>query len=340
MVTFFNRLPKIELHLHLDCSLSREVVHLLEGGIGQEEYVRRFVAPADSAGLPDYLLRALEGIRLMQTAEQLRLVTFDLFEQLRKDHILYAEIRFAPLEHTQGGLSPWEVVSHVENAMSEAIVHTGVEARLILCTLRHYDATKSMETARLTRDFQGSLVAGFDIAADEAAHPLDQHLEAFRFIHEHGIPCTAHAGEARGPESVWETLDKIAPQRIGHGVRSAADPDLVQTLKHRHIHLEVCPSSNIMTRVFPSFSEHSIDQLFRQGISLSVNTDGRAISNTTLSDEYQILHQTFGWEEGHFLHCNLNALDAAFADEHTKTRLREALVRGYGGLEQEETIDG
>ncbi|MBK8043697.1 MAG: adenosine deaminase [Haliscomenobacter sp.] len=329
MALSFQHLPKVELHLHLDCSLSREVVHLLEGGIDQEEYLRRFVAPADAAGLPDYLLRALEGIRLMQTSEQLRLVTFDLFDQLRKDRILYAEIRFAPLEHTQGGLSPWEVVSHVESAMSEAIVHTGVEARLILCTLRHYDAAQSMETAQLARDFQGSLVAGFDIAADEAAHSLDQHLEAFRFVREHGILCTAHAGEARGAESVWETLEKIAPQRIGHGVRSIEDPDLIPTLKQRHIHLEVCPSSNIMTRVFPSFPEHSIDQLFRHGVSLSVNTDGRAISNTTLSEEYQILHRTFGWEEGHFLHCNLNALDAAFADEPTKARLREALVKGY-----------
>lgn len=328
MTTRFQHLPKIELHLHLDCSLSPRLVRQLEG-IGEEEYLRRFVVPSDAAGLPDYLERALEGIRLMQTAEHLRLVTLDLFDQLKADHILYAELRFAPLEHTQQGLHPKAVVETVEAAFREGMAQTGVEARLILCTLRHYTPEQSMATAELARDFQGGLVAGFDLAADEAAYGLGAHIPAFQFAHAHGIPCTAHAGEARGPESVREALEHLQPQRLGHGVRSIEDPALLKILKERHIHLEVCPTSNISTRVFPSLDKHSVNALFNMGLSLSINTDGRAISNVTLTEEYQKLHATFGWEEGHFLHCNLNALDAAFLPEDRKQGLKERLLSGY-----------
>ena len=329
MIERLEELPKIELHLHLDCSLSPKVVEALEGPITRDDYVQRFVAPEDAAGLPDYLDRALEGIKLMQEPEQIRLVTLDLFDQLKADHILYAEIRFAPMEHTQKGLDPREVVEIVESAIREGQQHTGIMARLILCTLRHYSPHQSMQMARLTQETMGGIVAGFDLAADEAAFPLDAHIPAFAFAHKHDIPCTAHAGEARGAESVWETIEQLKPTRIGHGVRSIEDPFLVQTLCERQIHLEVCPTSNISTRVFPTLAQHSVQQLFQAGVSLGINTDGRAISNVSLNEEYLKLHETFGWDKAHFLRCNLNALEAAFLSQEEKSVLRQRILKGY-----------
>ena len=331
MIVGLESLPKIELHLHLDCSLSPTVVRALSGELSMAEYRKRFVAPEDATGLPDYLQRALEGIRLMQTPAQIRLVTLDLFEQLKADHILYAEIRFAPLEHTQQGLSAKAVVNIVESAMREGMQNTGIIARLIVCTLRHYSPEQSMETARLTWDCFGDIVAGFDLAADEAAYPLDAHIPAFDFVRSKGIPCTAHAGEARGADSVWETLELLKPVRIGHGVRSIEDPQLVQVLHERRIHLEICPSSNISTRVFPSMALHSIQELYNAGVSVGINTDGRAISNVSLNEEYQKLHATFGWAEKHFLQCNRFALDAAFVDRTIKDQLHAKLTDAYGG---------
>ena len=162
-------LPKVELHLHLGCSLSFAVVSQLDPSITHEEFRANFVAPPKCVDLADYLTRAPASRPLMQTEEALRLVTLDLFEQLRGDNVIYAEIRFAPGLRTKEGLSARQVVTSVEAATAEAVRSTGIEARLILCTLRFYSTAQSLETVRLVEEFRGSYVAGFDIAADKVA---------------------------------------------------------------------------------------------------------------------------------------------------------------------------
>jgi adenosine deaminase len=167
----WTKLPKVELHLHLDCSLSYEVVSQIDPSITLERYRSEFIAPAKCVDLAEVLSRAPSSYPLMQTEEQLRLVTFDLFEQLRTDNVLYAEIRFAPLLHTEGRLSPRQVVAAVEAATAEAVQNTAIEACLILCTLRPFSEAQSLETVRLVQEFRGTYVVGFDIAADEAGFP-------------------------------------------------------------------------------------------------------------------------------------------------------------------------
>lgn len=321
-------LPKIELHLHLDCSLSYDVVKRIEPSITPDEYRSRFIAPPKCIDLADYLTRAASGIALMQTREHLRLVTLDLFEQLKRDNVIYAEIRFAPLLHTQRGLSAFDVVDEVNRATARAVHETGIEARLILCTLRFYSRKQSMETIRLVERFRDGHVAGFDIAADTTGNPIDAHISAFQYARERGIPCTAHAGEVRGPDHVWETLERFGPSRLGHGIRSIEDPSLVEYLNKNHIHLEICPTSNVQTNVYDSYSDHQIDNLFRSGISVGVNTDSRAISNITLSGEYFKLHKTFGWGTKEFITCNRNALYAAFIPNSQKDTLMQRLRSG------------
>lgn len=326
-----SHLPKIELHLHLDCSLSYDVVRQLDPTISPDDYRRSFIAPARCTDLADYISRAVKGVELMQTKEQLRLVTLDLFQQLKKDHVLYAEIRFAPLQHLQGGLAPAEVVDAVNEAVAEGIKDTGVEARIILCTLRHYTEAQSLETVGLVEQFGDTFVAGFDIAADEAGFPIDNHVSAFAYAKEKGICCTAHAGEARGAESVWETLTNFHPLRIGHGVRSAEDEKLLQYLKEKSIHLEVCPTSNIQTAVYDRMENHTADRIYKSGVSMSISTDARTISDVTLESEYLTLENYFGWTKAHFRRCNLAAIEHAFVDAETKQRLRRQIEEAYAG---------
>lgn len=325
----FAHLPKIELHLHLDCSLSYEVVKKISPTTSIAEYKSSFIAPAKCTDLADYIERAVRGVELMQSKEALRWVTLDLFEQLKKDSVIYAEIRFAPLLHTEKGLTGEEVVLAVNEALKEGIEKTNVQANLILCTLRHYSKQQSMETIRLVEQFSGTHVVGFDIAADEAGFPIDNHIEAFQYAQTKGIKCTAHAGEAKGAESVWETLNHFHPSRIGHGVRSAEDEKLLAFLSANNIHLEVCPTSNIQTDVFPSIEDHACNKLYESGISMSINTDARTISNVSLSDEYETLEKVFGWGKGHFLRCNLEAVKHAFLLEEEKERLRRKLIEGF-----------
>lgn len=325
----WTKLPKVELHLHLDCSLSYAVVSQIDPSIALEEYRTNFIAPAKCRSLADALTRAPRGVALMQTEEQLRLVTLDLFEQLRRDNVLYAEIRFAPLLHTERGLSAHKVVASVEAATAEAVRSTGIEARLILCTLRHFSAVQSLETVHLVEDFRDTYVAGFDIAGDEAAHPIDGHIAAFQYARDKRIRCTAHAGEARGPDSVWETLQYFAPSRLGHGVRSIEDPLLVKHLQQHQIHLEVCPTCNVMVDVYDTYADHPIDRLHRAGISVGVNTDVRTMANITLSQEYAKLHQTLRWGAEDFFHCNSKALEAAFVPDDERNKLLARLADGY-----------
>jgi adenosine deaminase len=266
----------------------------------------------------------------MQTEHELRLVTADMFQQLQRDGVIYAEIRFAPLFHTEKGLSPEQVVEIVESATAQASELTGIEARLILCTLRHFSEEQSLQTAQLVKRFKGTRVAALDIAGDEAGFGIDQHRAAFQFAIDHNLYRTAHAGEAKGPESVWETLKYFNPSRIGHGVRSTEDAKLLAHLKQQKIHLEVCPSCNVQIDIYDTYADHPIDRLYKAGLSVGVNTDARTIVNTTLTQEYERLHQVFGWGKEYFLRCNLNALHAAFLPDSIKQRLERRLVEAYG----------
>ena len=323
----YSQFPKIELHLHLDCSLSYQVVQQIKPEVTWEAYRESFVAPPKCTDLADYITRAIKGFELMQTKEQLRLVTLDLFRQLKADHVIYAEIRFAPLLHTLAGLTPIEVVQAVNDATDEGIQQTGVEAGIILCTLRHYTEAQSMETVQLVEQFKGTHIVGFDIAADEAGFPIDEHVKAFAFAKEKGLHCTAHAGEAKGAESVWETLQHFHPSRIGHGVRSVDDPALLAFLKAENIHLEVCPTSNIQTNICDKAEDHPADRIYRSGVSMSINTDARTISDVTLTSEYQLLERVFHWDKDHFIRCNLEAINHAFLPEDRKAKLRNFFER-------------
>ncbi|MDJ0837428.1 MAG: adenosine deaminase [Acidobacteriota bacterium] len=318
-------LPKTELHLHLDCSLSYDLIHRLNPEVDRATFLRDVALPEKCSDLADFLRRVPNQMNLMQTEDALRATVTDLFTQLQADNVIYAEIRFAPHQHQQQGLSPEDVVRIVNEAFDLESANTGIESRLILCTLRHFTAEAAMETAKLVHLFQGTRVAALDLAADEAGFPIEPQVAAFRYAREHGLFRTAHAGEAKGPESVWETLDRLAPIRIGHGVRSIEDPRLVNHLAENNIHLEVCPACNVMIDVYDRLEDHPIDKLYRAGVPLSINTDGRTLPLITQNLQYQMLADTFGWGDTEFLACARNALKAAFLPDNIRQSLMNRL---------------
>jgi len=323
-------LAKIELHLHLDCSLSYHTVSALDPSITLDKYRHEFVAPVRCA-LPEFLARSRRGVALLQTRDALRLVTEDVVQQLKTDGVIYAELRFAPLLHLERGLTPEQVVEAVDSTAERLIGETGLEVRLILCTLRHFTEQQSTQTVKLVERFRGSRVVALDLAGDEAGFPLDAHIGAFRYARDHGLYYTAHAGEGAGPQSVWEVLRLLGTSRIGHGTRSGEDPELVEHLQRERIHLEMCPSANV--QIIPSivsWEKHPIDRLYRAGVALNVNTDTRMMTPTTLTREYEALLQTFGWGAPELLSTNLMAVDAAFIDENLKQRLKKQLHESYG----------
>jgi adenosine deaminase len=331
-------IPKIELHLHLDCSLSYAAVSALVPSVTHEEYKSDYVAPARCTDLAEFLSRAHKGFRLMQSEMSLRLVTEDIFRQLVDDGVIYVELRFAPLLHLERGLTPEQVVSVVDRSTEDLMRETGIEARLILCTLRHFTEEQSMQTVRLVEQFCGSRVVALDVAGDEAGFPIDAHVGAYRYARERGLHRTAHAGEALGPESVWETLRLLQPARIGHGTRSIEDPALVEHLRDARIHLEICPSSNV--QIIPSietWERHPVDRLHRAGVPLNINTDARMLTPATLTGEYIGLQETFRWTTKDLLDANLLGVEAAFVEESVKEKLRKRLIDSYAGVPAADT---
>lgn len=325
----FQRLPKIELHLHLDSSLSYEAVKKIRTDISRSQFRKRFVAPPKCKNLPDYLQRVANQVALLQTESSLEIAAQTLAQQLVDDHVIYAEIRFAPLLHTRQELRAENVLETVCNTLDDTLSASQLKSRIIVCSLRDFTESQSMQTVQLARKFKQRGVVGFDLAGDERGFPLDNHIKAYRFAREHGISITAHAGEAVGPESVWEALIKLKPSRIGHGVRSCEDPKLLDHIQEQDIHLEVCPTSNIQTNVYETYADHTVNRLYRKDISLSINTDGRTTSDISLSEEYAKLQHTFGWTREQLLNCNLNALSAAFIPEEDKQELKSIIEAGY-----------
>jgi adenosine deaminase len=326
----FNTLPKVELHLHLENSLSFAVVSRLDPSITLQDYQSGFILPAKCSDMAEFFACAPRSSALMQSQEHLRLAVFDVFEQLQRDNVLYAEILLFPYLHTNKGLTAAKVVEIVDEALGQAEQETGIEARLILSVLRHYTPQQSLATVKLVEQFKGTHVVGIDLGGYEAAFPIFAHIPTFQYAVQHAIPRTAHAGEMLGAQSVWDTLKHLHPSRIGHGVRSIEDPALVEHLSKEQIHLEVCPTSNVQLDLYASYSHHPINTFYESGLTISVNTDTRTMTNITLREEYARLHEVFGWQQGHFFRCNLNALRAAFLPADSKQRLEQRLRAAYG----------
>ena len=319
-------LPKIELHLHLDCSMSFESVGALVPGMTLERYRAEFLAPKKCVNLVDYFRYLAAPLALLQTEHALRIATIDLLRQLADDNVIYAEIRFAPHLHQHEGLRTEEVIEIVIAAVNEGKMLYPVEARLILCTLRPDDTAQGFEILSLAEKYATQGVGGIDLAGDEAGYGLAEHIAVFRRAADRGINVTAHAGEATGAKSVEEVVTQLGVRRVGHGVRSIEDPAVIDLLLEHKVHLEVCPSCNIQIDVFESYADHPVDRLRKSGIALSINTDARGPTDLTLRQEYQRLEATFGWTRRDFVAANLDAINAGFIEEPLRNKIRNLVI--------------
>lgn len=318
-------IPKVELHLHLDCSMSFASVSALDPGVTPERYRAEFLAPRKCVNLVDYFRYLAPALALLQTREALTVSTIDLLRQLHEDGVVYAEIRFAPQLHRQTGMSTEAVVETVLAALVEGRRSYPVEARLILCQLRPEDTANGLELVRIAQKCRAHGVGGVDLAGDETGYGLGEHIPVFKQARDLGLNITAHAGEAGGAEKVREVVEQLGVRRVGHGVRSIEDDAVIALLLERDVHLEVCPSCNIQIDVFDRYEDHPVDALVRRGVSVGVNTDARGPTDLTLTEEYGQLQQVFGWDAAQFRAANLAAIGRAFADDATKAAIRARL---------------
>ena len=323
MAPDFRKLPKIELHCHLDASVRIATVAELGRQIGltlPEPLAPALVAPELCLDLADFLLRIDLALEVMQHRGQLVRIAREFVEDLALDGVIYGEVRFAPQLHLRQGLLLQEVVDAVHEGLLQGEREFGVATGLILCCLRHESATRSVEIAKLALANRDK-VCGLDLAGDESRFTGAAHAEAFALARAEGLRRTVHAGEAAGADSVREALELLGAERIGHGVRIKESVDLEEAVRNAAVALEMCPLSNVQTRAATSLGNHPIDRLLRKGLRVTVSTDARTVSSTTVSAEFDRLATTFGWGAGEFWRCQHHAAEAAFVSP----QMREVL---------------
>jgi adenosine deaminase len=293
----FQSLPKTDLHVHLDGSLRPQTIV----DLGREQKVN---LPADTAegieaaigagsqfgSLVEYLRGFSLTLSVLQTEEALERVAFELAEDAHKENVQYMEVRYAPMLHTQRGLRLTRVVEAVLSGLRRARETYGIKSNVILCGIRNISAASSYEMAELCVAYKGRGVVGFDLAGAEANFPAKDHLQAFRLVRDNNINCTIHAGEAFGPRSIAQAIHDCGAHRIGHGCRLREDGDLLRYVNDHRIPLECCPSSNVQTGAVHSFETHPLKLYFDLGLRVTINTDNRLITKTTVSEELHRVH--------------------------------------------------
>ena len=317
----------IDLHLHLDGSLSvksvKELAALqnIEIPENEEELLKLLRINDDCKDLTEYLEKFAFPGMLLQTREAVALSVYNLQEELKEQGLIHAEIRFAPQLHTHKGLSQREVIE----AAIEGLNRSDFSAGLILCCMRGNDNhEENLETVRLAKDYLGKGVVSVDIAGAEALFPTENFGDLFALAKELEIPYTIHAGEADGPKSVWKALE-FGTKRLGHGVRSLEDPALIEKIVSEGITLELCPTSNIHTCMFPSIEEYPLRKLMEAGVKVTINTDNMTVSNINLAKEFGKLIAAFNLTDEEIKGFARNSVNACFADEETKKVLLEKI---------------
>jgi adenosine deaminase len=333
------RLPKAELHVHLDGSVRPATLAALaaERGVAlpvTAEALGDWMRVDDARRLEDYLARFEVTLAVMQDAPALERITRELVEDAAGDGTRYVEIRFCPALNTRGGLSLDEVMAAVWRGAQQGEAATGTVARLIVCLLKSIPVPHPMAMAELAVACRGAGVVAFDAAGPEAGHPAAQFAEAFAHARRHDLWVTYHAGEGDGASSIRAALAHCHPDRIGHGTRLREDPALEAYVVDHGIPLEVCPTSNVQTRVAASFAEHPLARHLALGGVVTINTDNRLMSGVSLVDEYLRCAEHLGFDFATLGALALNGFDAAFLPLAQRTALREAAARDLARLQQ------
>ena len=349
------RLPKILLHDHLDGGLRPSTILELARETGYDELPnddpealgRWFHAGADRKSLPLYLEGFRHTIAVMQSEEALERVAYESLEDLARENVVYAELRFAPHFHTAGGLGLDAVMSAVLRGMERARADHGIEFGLIVSAIRNQDPELSLKLVELALSFRGRGCVGFDLAGEEAGHPANEHLKAFQLAKRKNFAITIHAGESFGPESIWQALQYCGAHRIGHGTRLIEDiviyegkvvkiGSLAQYVLDHRVPLEICLQSNVHTGATPSIEDHPFPRFLRLGFRLTLNTDNRLMSATTMSDEYRVAVEQYGLGLDDLEMLSINGMKSAFAPYDQRCRLIfERVKAGFAALRKE-----
>jgi len=332
-------LPKTDLHVHLDGSLRPETVLDLarQKGLHQEmqtvdDVLAVCVAPPECSSLEDYLKVFDITCSVMQDEIALERIAYELAEDAHRENVRWLEVRYAPVLHQRDGLEQDVVVAAVQRGLEKAYRRYGVRSGQIICGIRHLDPAASVDLAKLAVRWRGRGVVGFDLAGAERDFPAKEHLQAFDIVRAGNIPVTVHAGEAFGPASIHQALHYAGASRLGHGTRLVDDVDLMAWVNDFRIPVEACLVSNVQTRAVDTLRDHPIGKYLDAGLRVTINTDNRLVSGTTVTREYALAVEAFDLNLDEVLTLVLNGFKSAFLPLAEKRRLIEHVLAEFNAL--------
>ena len=321
------RIPKAELHCHLDGSVRPAT--LLE--LGREykipmprdsaDALREYMLVSDAKSLEDYLKRFEVTVSVMQTADAIEQIAYELGVDAAADGVRYIEVRNAPILNSRGKLEMGDALEAQLRGLERAERECGIIARSIVCSLRQLPPETSLELAQLAVAYKSKGVVAFDLAGGEMGYPASAHSDAFAYARKHNLAVTVHAGEGDGARSVRDAVHKCGADRLGHATRLIEDPELTQYVNDRRIGLEICLTSNVQTHAAKSYETHPLRYYFDHGMNLTLNTDNRLMSGTTLSDEYAFAAKHLGFSLDELCTLALNGFEAAFLPWEQRVKL-------------------
>lgn len=315
-------LPKIELHCHLDGSLSQEFV---EKRLGRPVRQEELSVSDDCGSLAEYLEKFdLPGQCLMDS-EGLEEAAYDVLKSMSRENVCYGEIRFAPLLSETENMSCRQVIEATLKGLERGKEDFDIEYGLITCAMRHHSLEENRRMLRVAREYLGQGVCGSDLAGAEAAFPMSQFMDLFSEVKAMGMPFTLHAGECGNPQNIIDSVEAGAT-RVGHGIAMTGHKDLTRSMADKKIGVEMCPISNLQTKAVKSMADYPIREFLDAGVRVTVNTDNRTVSNTTLVKELEFIQKQYGVRDEEVLLLMKNAVDAAFADDAVKERLYRKLT--------------
>ena len=329
MVIWGDIMKRIDLHNHLDGSLPPKTILELAKMSGVElpadsvDEIRKYLTVSpDCTSLNEYLEKFAIPVSVLQTQDCLEKAVYDLLNDLSERDVCYAEIRFAPGQHLQRGLTQKQVVEAAVSGLRKAESEAPIKAQLILCCMRGADYGINAETLNVTKRFLGRGVCCADLAGAEAIFPTSDYVELFNYAKQIDVPYIIHAGEAAGPESMWAAIS-MGAKRIGHGIAAIQDEKLMTYLKESQIPLEVCVTSNVQTKGAPSADAHPILKMLDYGIKVTINTDNMTVSGTDMNQEFDLIHKVLRMSDEQARIITMNSIDSALLSDDNKARLKK-----------------
>lgn len=323
----FNLIPKAEIHVHLEGTAHPDLVRRIATAKGQSlpEELFREDGHYNWADFVEFLTRYDQASSVFTTRQDYRDLTYDYLKRCAAEGTIYAELIASPDHGAANGLSLDEMIGGIEAGIRQAEQEFGIITRITNTCVRHYGVASCEKVAQETADYvrrnPQTLITGFNISGDEGQFAVKDFKRTFEIAHKAGLKCTAHAGEATGPETVWQTLKYLPVSRIGHGVRSIEDPALVKELAKRGIPLEVCPSSNVATGVFKTYAAHPLRQLRDAGVKVTINSDDPPYFFTSIGREYRLAKQHFGYTDAMLVEDTKTAIEHGFVADDIKRNL-------------------